>query len=200
MECASRTFCNSVEVLPKRGERGKMHGGEKREVCGFTLIETLIVLLIIGVLVGAMLLLAGFAGDKAQAKRVLSEMNAMRLAGILYYADRGAWPIWAYSEANKGYRNLAPDGCGVLPNAYLDRLPVNKRYWIGLMYGKDNSNRTRAFIILYDQGLNKRTKEILAEMAKGMGFFAKANQSKIFEDLHVFTSKDNNIIWFLTGY
>ena len=54
---------------------------------GFTLIELLIVMTIIAVLSGSLLLTMGSSTDKAEATRIVTDLNSLRLAAGLYYAD-----------------------------------------------------------------------------------------------------------------
>jgi general secretion pathway protein G len=164
---------------------------------GFTLVELLVVILIIGILGAMMMLLGGSVVDKARATRIVSEMKIMKSAGQFYFCDHGSWPIWAYNEGMGSYRNLSPQGNGILPDAYADKLPVNENYWIGLMYGPDETGKTRIFVILYDQGMHRGTKKKLAEMAKEMQFYAKPDASHTFTNLHLFTEEDDNLMWFM---
>ena len=69
---------------------------------GFTLVEMLIVIIIIGILAGMMMLSTGAATDKAEATRIVSDMRSMKTACVImrsmktacvmYYADSGEWP------------------------------------------------------------------------------------------------------------
>ena len=59
---------------------------------GFTLVEMLIVIIIIGILAGMMMLSTGAATDKAEATRIVSDMRSMKTACVMYYADSGEWP------------------------------------------------------------------------------------------------------------
>jgi len=59
---------------------------------GFTLVELLIVIIIIGILAGMMMLSTGGATAKAEATKLASDMRNMKAAGIMVYADTYAWP------------------------------------------------------------------------------------------------------------
>lgn len=64
--------------------------GKKRK--GFTLVELLIVIIIIGILAGAMLLVAGSSTDKAEATRIVSDLRTIKSAAMMAYSDKGTWP------------------------------------------------------------------------------------------------------------
>ena len=60
---------------------------------GFTLVELLIALLIMGILAGALLLVSSAGADKAQAMRVVSDLRNLKAAAVQYNASSGSWPF-----------------------------------------------------------------------------------------------------------
>lgn len=65
---------------------------KKRKGRGFTLVELLIVIVIIGILAGSLLLVMGSGTDKANATKIVSDMRTLKAAALMYYADEGEWP------------------------------------------------------------------------------------------------------------
>nr|HPI98283.1 prepilin-type N-terminal cleavage/methylation domain-containing protein [Synergistales bacterium] len=65
---------------------------KKRKMKGFTLVELLIVIIIIGILAGALLLVAGAGTDKANATKIVSNLRNAKAAMLMAYADFNEWP------------------------------------------------------------------------------------------------------------
>lgn len=59
----------------------------KRTRKGFTLVELLIVVMIIGVLSASMALVNNKATASAKAANIISNLKTMKTAALLYYAD-----------------------------------------------------------------------------------------------------------------
>jgi len=79
---------------------------------GFTLVELLMVIIIIGVLASSMLLVVGNAEDKAEATVIVSDMRSMKSAVTLFKLKEGRWPVLASvtnSETGFGGIHLAGD-------------------------------------------------------------------------------------------
>ncbi len=77
---------------------------------GFTLIELLIVIVILAILAGAMVPMFADNKTKAEQAKVQAELDAIKTAAIMAFADTSAWPC--------GVRAGAPvtDGSGISVN------------------------------------------------------------------------------------
>jgi len=69
---------------------------------GFTLVELLIVIIIIGILAGAMLLVAGSGTDKANATKIVSDMRSIKAAALMKFADKSSWSWTASADTEDG--------------------------------------------------------------------------------------------------
>jgi general secretion pathway protein G len=74
-----------------------------RKARGFTLVEMLIVIAIIGILSGSLMLTMGAGTDKAEASRIVSDLNSLKLAAGLYYADNLGGEMTPSVDALKPY-------------------------------------------------------------------------------------------------
>lgn len=65
----------------------------KRDVSkGFTLVELLITVIIIGILAGSLVVGFGQMRAKVTATKIISDLRTMRSGLVLYHSDTGTWP------------------------------------------------------------------------------------------------------------
>jgi len=92
---------------------------------GFTLVELLIVIIIIGILAGAMLLVAGSGTDKAEATKIVSDMRSIKAAALMKYADTTSWGFAASADYD-------PDDTQTQLKDYMDRDISKAKYGYGI--------------------------------------------------------------------
>jgi general secretion pathway protein G len=140
---------------------------------GFTLVELLIVIVIIGVLASAMMLASGSATDSAEASTIISDLRSLKSASLMFYAESmDGTPL--ISEFAKYADN--PD-----------------KFSTG--YDFDNTNANGKWMICYKGGkLTPGVASKLAGKSKSIGLYASAdpNSNNYFGDT---TSKDE--VWMI---
>lgn len=105
---------------------------------GFTLVELLIVIVIIGILAAAMLLSSGSATASAEASNIVSNLRSLKAATMMFYADsmdavaaaNGQLPGGVNVDALKNYTDNPDrfsDGKG-----YLFKSNGNKNWFVGV--------------------------------------------------------------------
>lgn len=99
----------------------------KRKSKGFTLVELLIVIVIIGILAGMMMLSTGGATAKAEATKIVADMRNLKAAAIMVYAEDMEWPTAMASLDD--YVDTAISGDpAVIGNAKMQILSSDKLY------------------------------------------------------------------------
>jgi len=97
---------------------------------GFSLMELIIVIVIMGILVGAMLPMFANNTTRARTAKVQSEEEAIRTAVLMYHADTGSWPATGTTGAGL---MTAPTGVSNWAGPYMDQWkndPWNNSYSI----------------------------------------------------------------------
>ncbi len=161
--------------------------GQSSRNRAFTLVEILMVLLLIGILAGAMMLVSFSATAKAEATRIVEDMRSMKCAAVFFHADHGRWPLWM----------TRPDGTyfegseGSLPNKYLERLPKGGNYWIGVA----STSKDEVAVMLDATLLDNLVKQRLESMTKEIPL--KGSNSKGNFTVTPFKSTDSFALWYI---
>ena len=84
---------------------------------GFTLVELLMVIIIIGVLASSMLLIVGNAEDKAEATVIVSDMRSLKAAVTIFRLKEGRWPVLAsVTNSETGFGGIHLAGVTEIPS------------------------------------------------------------------------------------
>lgn len=101
--------------------------------CGFTLVELLIVMVVVGILAGILFMTLGAAPDKAEVTKIISDIGNLKYASFMYYANYSMWPQPGDSAGWSASLDKFLDRPLVLNGMELDIKIVSGHYLIGLM-------------------------------------------------------------------
>jgi len=107
-----------------------------RKRSGFTLVELLIVIIIIGILAGAMLLVAGSGTDSAEATKIISNLRSLKSATLLWYADNASSPTGPDIDDLRGYMDRDMETQGY-------ETDVDDGWWVGYTAVPDTGVRAK---------------------------------------------------------
>lgn len=194
-------FCSAFRSFPGiiclgNGEAAKPNRGEGRTArretgkCGiraFTLVEVLVVLIIVGILAGALLVVSSAGAAKAKAVRVVEDMRSIKSAATLFFSDTGKWPLWM----------TRPDGTyfevtgGPLPNRYLEQLPKASDYWIGVACSADT-----VAVMLDASSLDLAVRKSLETFSPGVALFGTDSRHDFAST--PYRSRNRYALWYLS--
>jgi len=132
----------------------KKMGRNRKKRTALTLVEILVVLLLVGILAGAMMLVSFSVTNKAEATRILEDMRSMKSAAVLYHADYGRWPVWM-----KRGTTIQDMNGNAGPGRYLEKIPLASDHWIGVAGA--STDRAEATVIFVSLSVNR---DILARL------------------------------------
>jgi len=138
-----------------------------KKQAGFTLVELLIVIIIIGILAGSMLLVAGSASEKAEAAKIVSNMRSLKTAALLYYAD----------EAGKASEVVVPGTPSL--DKYMDRKLAD----MGNEYQIIGAGNTWYIEYTFPAGFLKSVKKRIAAM-KDAGIYDPSGKTPFNPEWH----------------
>ncbi|MDI9390502.1 MAG: prepilin-type N-terminal cleavage/methylation domain-containing protein [Synergistota bacterium] len=156
---------------------------------GFTLVELLIVMVIIGILAGTMMLTMGGGKGKAEATRIVSDLRNLKAAATMYYIDNSEWPggsaetdamAWVTESLDKYLDRDYPDGDSI------DYYAV-----------KDNSNRVFVgYGAITDNAVKESLKAMAADAALyGTNGFGNPESSDI--ETQTYYTDQHDYVWML---
>jgi prepilin-type N-terminal cleavage/methylation domain-containing protein len=105
----------------------------KRCSKGFSLVEILIVIIIIGILSGTLMIAVGNATSKSEATRIVSNLQVLKTAVIMYYADNHEW----FSQGKQGWGVISVNEV----RDYMDRtIPGIEGFATNINWGNTSDN------------------------------------------------------------
>jgi general secretion pathway protein G len=132
---------------------------------GFTLVELLIVIVIIGILAGGMMLASGAATATATATTIVSDLRSLAGAAVMFYADN----LTANTQTVVGISSLYKymgDSKKIAKESQNYKFVINSAgWWVGYSGGK-----------LVDNNV----KEKLAARASDIGIYTTSDGSAVF--------------------
>lgn len=129
---------------------------------GFTLVELLIVIIIIGILAGAMLLVAGSGTDKAEATKIVSDLRGLKAAALMFYADKPNDPLTGIDDL-KGYMDRDIEATKYA----VEVTSPDVQWWVYRIGVKKTGVQDKLGAVGKEVGLYKKAEQVTAEEYTG---------------------------------
>lgn len=133
---------------------------------GFTLVELLIVMVIIGILASTLMLTMGGGRGKAEATKIVSDLRNLKAAAIMYYSDNGEWPGGSTATDAMAWVTVSLDK--YLDREYADSVSVD------LYVVKDGNSRV---FVGHGEITDPATKKALEAMAADAALYGTGSVS-----------------------
>ena len=133
---------------------------------GFTLVELLIVIIIIGILAGAMLLVAGSGTDKAEATKIVSDLRSLKSAALMAYADKPTLVVPTTGQNLDLLENYMDRPLEDASNYQFQAASGDAEWWVGKTSISRDGVKTKLSEVAKDVGMFS-DKDMADEIASG---------------------------------
>ncbi len=140
---------------------------------GFTLIEMLMVIIIIGTLTATVMLSVSSSTDKATASKIVANLSSLKAACIMYYSDNGTWP---QSDVDFDGTKATGEGLKKEIEEYLDKTPEKGYKIYAPTHGSNNCAVSYADLVVLTDGVKKKLSKIASKSALLSSNASNANE------------------------
>ncbi|MBQ7559566.1 MAG: prepilin-type N-terminal cleavage/methylation domain-containing protein [Synergistaceae bacterium] len=143
-----------------------MKKNTKRE--GFTLVELLIVIVVIGVLSAMMMLSSTEAVSSAKAADIVSDLRNLKTAALAWYADNLDY-VGGTKINNKEFNNLQGERASIIK--YMNNENIDTKYDFG------GNKTTGTWFVWYNIGSDTKVKEKLISRKSSTGLWGTTTKN-----------------------
>lgn len=163
---------------------------------GFTLVELLIVIIIIGILAGAMMLVAGTSRDSAEASRIISDLRNMKAAALMWMAEN---PM-GYSNDNWEDFQGDPSPLNKYLDRALDKNTMRFKFEVGTIvqsWDEDKPVGETVWLLGYDLAKGDKYEEVRSGVKKNLE--NQAESAGLYGDKNIDFTEDPKGVGFYTA-